>query len=140
MQGWTIGGTAGQTVTVDLESDEFDPYLFVAGPGIAEPMQDDDSGGNCNARVTLTFPRAGEYLVVVNSSNPRATASPASWRAARTPVRSSGRAGPACPPRCSPIRPTPASCSPPWETRDWRCSRDTSSGSPRPWSPASVGG
>ncbi len=73
MQGWTIGGTAGQTVTVDLESDEFDPYLFVAGPGIAEPMQDDDSGGNCNARVTLTFPRAGEYLVVVNSSNPRAT-------------------------------------------------------------------
>ena len=73
MQGWSIAGTAGQTVTIDLESDDFDPYLFVAGPGIAEPMQDDDSGGNCNARITLTFPRTDEYLIVVNSSNHGAT-------------------------------------------------------------------
>lgn len=73
VQAWSIAGTAGRTVTVDLESDEFDAYLFVAGPGIAEPLQDDDSGGHCNARITLTFPRTAQYLIVVTSSNHGAT-------------------------------------------------------------------
>jgi hypothetical protein len=73
LQAWSIAGTVGQTVTVDLESAEFDAYLFIAGPGIAEPLQDDDSGGHCNARITLTFARTAEYLIVVTSSNHGAT-------------------------------------------------------------------
>jgi hypothetical protein len=73
VQAWSIAGTAGRTVTVDLESDDFDAYLFVAGPGLPDALQDDDSGGHCNARITLTFPRTAQYLIVVTSSNHGAT-------------------------------------------------------------------
>ena len=74
-QAWTIQGRAGQTVTIDLESDEFDAYLFLRGPGISggRDFQDDDSGGNCNARLTASFPQTGEYEVVVNTAGKYAT-------------------------------------------------------------------
>ena len=74
-QAWTIQAQAGQTVTIDLESDEFDAYLFLRGPGISggRDYQDDDSGGNCNARLTATFPQGGEYEVVVNTAGKYAT-------------------------------------------------------------------
>lgn len=63
-------GRAGQTITIDLESDAFDAYLFLRGPGIAggANYQDDDGGGNCHARLTATFPQSGEYEIVVNSA------------------------------------------------------------------------
>jgi pre-peptidase len=74
-QAWTIQAQAGQTVTIDLESDEFDAYLFLRGPGISggRDYQDDDSGGNCNARLTATFPQGGDYEVVVNTAGKYAT-------------------------------------------------------------------
>jgi len=74
-QAWTMQGRAGQTVTIDLESDEFDAYLFLRGPGISggRDFQDDDSGGNCNARLTASFPQTGEYEVVVNTAGKYAT-------------------------------------------------------------------
>jgi hypothetical protein len=74
-QAWTIQGRAGQTVTVDLESDAFDAYLFLRGPGISggRDFQDDDSGGNCNARLTAMFPQTGEYEIVVNTAAKYAT-------------------------------------------------------------------
>ena len=70
-QAWTIQGRAGQTVTIDLESDDFDAYLFLRGPGISggRDFQDDDSGGSCNARLTATFPQEGEYEIVVNTQD-----------------------------------------------------------------------
>jgi len=69
-QAWTIQGRANQTITIDLESDAFDSYLFLRGPGITSgrDFQDDDSGGNCHARLTATFPQAGEYEIVVNTA------------------------------------------------------------------------
>jgi pre-peptidase len=74
-QAWTIQGTAGTTVTIDLESDAFDSYLFLRGPGISggRDYQDDDSGGNCSARLTATFPQTGEYEIVVNTAGHYAT-------------------------------------------------------------------
>ena len=74
-QAWTIQVRVGQTVTIDLESDDFDAYLFLQGPGISggRDYQDDDSGGNCNARLTATFPQNGEYEVVVNTAGKYAT-------------------------------------------------------------------
>jgi len=74
-QPWSIQGRAGQTVTIDLESDAFDSYLFLRGPGISggRDFQDDDSGGNCHARLTATFPQTGEYEIVVNTADPYAT-------------------------------------------------------------------
>lgn len=74
-QAWTIQGTQGTTITIDLESDAFDSYLFLRGPGIqgGRDFQDDDSGGNCHARLTATFPQSGEYEIVVNTADHYAT-------------------------------------------------------------------
>ncbi|MGH7521118.1 MAG: PPC domain-containing protein [Gemmatimonadales bacterium] len=74
-QPWTIQGRAGTTITIDLESDAFDAYLFLRGPGITggRDFQDDDSGGNCHARLTATFPQNGEYEIVVNTADHYAT-------------------------------------------------------------------
>ena len=68
-QAWTIHGRQGQTVTIDLESDAFDAFLLVRGPGISggRDYQDDDSGGNCNARLTVSFPETEDYQLVVNT-------------------------------------------------------------------------
>jgi hypothetical protein len=76
-QSWTIQGRAGQTITIDLESDAFDAYLFLRGPGISggRDFQDDDSGGSCHARLTATFPQTGEYQIVVNTADKYATGS-----------------------------------------------------------------
>jgi serine protease Do len=76
-QPWTIQGRAGQTITIDLESDAFDAYLFLRGPGISggRDFQDDDSGGNCQARLTATLPQTGEYQIVVNTADHYATGS-----------------------------------------------------------------
>jgi len=74
-QAWTIQGRAGTTITIDLESDAFDAYLFLRGPGISggRDFQDDDSGGNCHARLTATFPQNGSYEIVVNTADHYAT-------------------------------------------------------------------
>ena len=76
-QAWTIQGTRGATITIDLESDDFDSYLFLRGPGISggRDFQDDDSGGNCHARLTATFPQTGSYEIVVNTADHYATGS-----------------------------------------------------------------
>jgi hypothetical protein len=73
-QQWRLAGRAGQTVTIDLASDAFDAYAFLLGPGFqGAPPQDDDSGGHCNARISVRLPRTGEYLIVVTSSEHFAT-------------------------------------------------------------------
>ena len=73
-QQWRFAGRAGQTVTIDLAATAFDAYAFLVGPGFetAAP-QDDDSGGHCNARLTVRLPRTGDYFIVVTSSERFAT-------------------------------------------------------------------
>ena len=64
---WTFQGTGGQTVTIDLLSDQFDTYaqlLNASGDRLAE---DDDSGGNLNSRITFALPASGQYQIVVNN-------------------------------------------------------------------------
>ena len=73
-QQWWLAGRAGQTVTIDLAANAFDAYAFLLGPGFeAAPPQDDDSGGHCNARLTVRLPRTGDYFIVVTSSERFAT-------------------------------------------------------------------
>jgi serine protease Do len=72
-QAWALEGKAGETVNVLLESDDFDSYLYLTGPGIASPMKDDDSGGELHARITVTFPETGTYVAVVNTATKGAT-------------------------------------------------------------------
>ena len=73
-QEWRLAGTAGKTVTIDIAADAFDAYAFLLGPGFeAAPPQDDDSGGHCNARLTVRLPQTADYFVVVTSSERFAT-------------------------------------------------------------------
>lgn len=68
---WDIEGRAGETVTIDMESDTFDAFLLLRGP--ASTMEsDDDGGGNCNPRITFTFPQRGTYRIGANTVSSRA--------------------------------------------------------------------
>ncbi|HVH10096.1 MAG TPA: hypothetical protein VM736_09885 [Gemmatimonadales bacterium] len=73
-QEWRLAGRAGATVTIDLVSAAFDAYVFLLGPGLGSPPpQDDDSGGRCNARLSVRLPATGTYRIVVTSSDRLAT-------------------------------------------------------------------
>lgn len=74
-QAWRITGVAGRVVTVDLASADFDAFLLIRGPGIdaSHDLQDDDSGGHCNARLSFAFPASGEYTIIATTSTARAT-------------------------------------------------------------------
>jgi hypothetical protein len=70
---WELQGTAGGSVTIDLKSDDYDPVLFVVGPGLAETLYDDDSGGQCNSRIVLRFLESGVYRVAATTTSTRTT-------------------------------------------------------------------
>jgi hypothetical protein len=64
---WQFQGLQGQTVTIELRSEEFDTYvqlLDAAGNRLAE---DDDSLGDLNSRVVFQLPATGMYQIVVNN-------------------------------------------------------------------------
>ena len=65
---WTVNGQAGQTVTIDLMSTDFNAYMMVKGPGVpSDHDSDDDSGGKCNARLVVTFTDNAPYEIDVNT-------------------------------------------------------------------------
>jgi Bacterial pre-peptidase C-terminal domain len=60
-------GNAGQTITIDVESNEFDPFLIVLdAEGQLVGKNDDISPENTNARLTVTLPKDGVYRAIVN--------------------------------------------------------------------------
>ncbi len=66
-QAWATQGRAGAAFSVDLVSDDFDAFLTVLGPGLDEPLTDDDGAGRCDSRISLTFPQSGEYRIIVST-------------------------------------------------------------------------
>jgi hypothetical protein len=58
---------AGQTYIIDLKSTDFDAYLRLEGPDGAKLAEDDDSGGDLNARLTFTAPKDGMYRVIATT-------------------------------------------------------------------------
>lgn len=67
VQAWALRAGAGREVTVDLRSGDFDAYLRLLGPGIDDPLTDDDGAGGCDARITFAAPEEGVYRVIVSS-------------------------------------------------------------------------
>jgi len=66
---WTFQAEAGSYVTVQVQSDLFDPYLELYGPGSTLLAEDDDSGGGLNAALPdYPIETDGEYQVVVRSA------------------------------------------------------------------------
>jgi hypothetical protein len=72
-QAWSLQGSAGQRYRIELSSSEFDCYLMLVGPGIAEPLVDDDSAGDLDARLVYTLPEDGTYRVIVTSAGAEET-------------------------------------------------------------------
>lgn len=73
LEAWELEGRAGNTVTIDLVSDDFDAMLYLTGPGLADTMSDDDGGDGCNARLSFTFLESGTFHVVATTLNSRTT-------------------------------------------------------------------
>ncbi|MBE9110184.1 trypsin-like peptidase domain-containing protein [Nodosilinea sp. LEGE 07298] len=61
-------GQAGQTVTIDMSSQDVDSYLILLAPDREDfSIQDDDSGGSLNARISTQLPYTGSYLILANT-------------------------------------------------------------------------
>jgi S1-C subfamily serine protease len=64
----TFQGTAGQRVTISLESREFDSYLILIDPdGKKIGENDDASSDTLNAALVITLPSTGTYRVIANT-------------------------------------------------------------------------
>ena len=61
---------AGETYTLDLESDEFDAYLRLEDPEGVKLKEDDDSAGFLNSRILFTPTEDGVYKLAVTSADP----------------------------------------------------------------------
>lgn len=64
-----FSGARGQTVHINLSSPDFDPYIFLVNADGDVVAEDDNSGGNLNARISMELPEDGQYYVIVNSRN-----------------------------------------------------------------------
>ena len=61
-------GQAGQTITIDMSSEDIDPYLILLAPDRDDfSIQDDDSGGDRSARISVQLPYTGAYVILANS-------------------------------------------------------------------------
>lgn len=68
---YSFDASAGQTITMTLESTEFDPYLFLFNAtDIQIASNDDISESDYNSRLQVTLPCDGTYRVIVNSYEP----------------------------------------------------------------------
>ncbi|TAE98932.1 MAG: tetratricopeptide repeat protein [Oscillatoriales cyanobacterium] len=64
----TFVGRAGQSVTITLESSDFDTFVALfSGDGKKLAENDDISRSNTNSALTFTLPASGRYTVVVNA-------------------------------------------------------------------------
>jgi hypothetical protein len=66
-QVWALNGVAGQRLVIDLMAEDFDAYLYLAGPGLLEPLADDDGGDELDSQISVTLPESGTYRVIVSS-------------------------------------------------------------------------
>ena len=64
---YTFSGDEGDSVTLELTSPDFDTYLWLDGPGLDEPVGDDDGGDSLNSRISTSLRTRGEYRVIVAS-------------------------------------------------------------------------
>ncbi|MDJ0557150.1 MAG: trypsin-like peptidase domain-containing protein [Microcoleaceae cyanobacterium MO_207.B10] len=64
---YAFEGKAGQKLSIDMSSKQIDPYLILLSSNGQELAQDDDSGGEKNARIVITLPENGTYKLLANS-------------------------------------------------------------------------
>ncbi len=63
-------GSAGQGLTINLESSQFDTYVMLRGPGDTSFDNDDGPGGGTDSRIEASLPADGVYSILVTSYAP----------------------------------------------------------------------
>lgn len=65
---YSFSGRAGQTITIDMTSQDVDSYLILMSADRSDfSIQDDDSGGGLDARITVQLPYTGRYMILANA-------------------------------------------------------------------------
>ena len=64
---YTFDGEAGQTMTIELQSEDFDTILLLKGPDGEILSSNDDYGGTLNSTIVVELPEAGTYSAVASS-------------------------------------------------------------------------
>ena len=66
---WTFTGRAGDRVVITLRSGDFDAYMSFGRQGDEWDAleSDDDSGGGTDARLEVTLPANGIYVIRANT-------------------------------------------------------------------------
>ncbi len=75
MDRYSFVGRAGQVLILDADSDEFDTWLVIRGPGGYMEFNDDRGHDNVNARLRVRLPQTAAYIVEVTSYAPGETGS-----------------------------------------------------------------
>jgi hypothetical protein len=60
---YEYAGSAGETISIHLESEDFDTQVYLSGPSGRSIARDDDGGGGTNSLVTVTLPETGTYVI-----------------------------------------------------------------------------
>jgi len=70
-QKYTLNGDKDQEVIIDMNSNDFDPFLVLQKPnGDKLELNSDRSPKNWNAQITTTLPRDGKYTVIARTTSP----------------------------------------------------------------------
>lgn len=64
---YTFDGEAGQAMTIELQSEEFDTLLLLKGPDGETLTSNDDYGGTFNSTIVLDLPESGTYSAIATS-------------------------------------------------------------------------
>lgn len=72
-QAWTYYGQAGEVITLDVMSTDFDAYAVIQDLNGNPLARDDDAGGNLNARINFTLPYTGAFRLIANTQRQGAT-------------------------------------------------------------------
>lgn len=64
---YTFSATAGQTMTIELTSSDFDTMLLLKGPNGEVLTSNDDYGGSLNSTIVIELAESGTYSAVASS-------------------------------------------------------------------------
>ncbi|MGB7084175.1 MAG: pre-peptidase C-terminal domain-containing protein [Phormidesmis sp.] len=64
---YTFDGESGQTMTIELQSEEFDTVLLLKGPDGEVLTSNDDYGGTLNSVIVVELPESGTYSAIASS-------------------------------------------------------------------------
>ncbi len=67
---YTFNAAQGQQITLTMSSSSIDSYLGLANESGSFVVEDDDSGGGLTARIAVTLPETGTYIILANSALP----------------------------------------------------------------------